>query len=212
MKLFSLRDIRYRDILFIHDLSIYSHSVTTIWGESGSGKTTLLKLLNRMITPDEGVIDYIDRPLSSFDPVSLRREVVMLSQTPLLFDGSVRDNLIIGCLFAGKPIPDDVELRKILELFHLNKKLDEKPRNFSGGEKQRLSLARVLLMHPKVLLLDEPTSSLDSRLEENVMSQVFQLARDYETTLIFVTHSRELAYKHSHAIIYIENGQIKCQN
>src|SRR5688572_13102079 len=104
---FTLDNVRFGRILEVPHLEIPEGKVTCIVGRSGSGKTTLLRLLNRMISPDAGTILYRGTPITEIDPVELRRRVVMLPQSPVMFDGTIRDNLLIGLRFSDRPPVDD---------------------------------------------------------------------------------------------------------
>lgn len=191
--MYQLNDVRVQTILDIPALTIPSQAITCVTGESGSGKTTFLKLLNRLITPDAGSILYHDRPLSSYEPVELRRQVVMMSQEPLLFPGTLGDNLQAGLQFSEKPAAAKHALRGMLEYVKLEKPLETDPHKLSGGEKQRLALGRILLMNPAVLLLDEPSASLDDETEAFVIHQVVEFVRRNNSALVMVTHSKQLA-------------------
>lgn len=205
---FTLTDVRFRDILTIPRLEIRARAVTCIVGASGSGKTTLLKLLNRMVTPDTGTILYGETPVTQIDPVQLRRRVVMAGQTPVMFDGSIRDNLLIGRAFAGEnPLPDD-DLRRLLTLMDLDKPLAADAAPLSGGEKQRVALARVLAMRPDVALLDEPSSALDAGTERTIIDRVIAAAREQGTTLVVVTHNRAMADRIADDIVEIRGGRV----
>ena len=149
--MFLLKDVKYKDILYIKDLEIPRKKITSIVGESGSGKSTLLKLLNKLISSDTGEVFYNNQPLSEIDSVELRRNVVMLPQSPAIFSGSIKDNLLIGLKFSEKPLASDKKLVEVLKLVKLNKELSEYANNLSGGEKQRLAIGRVLLLEPEVL-------------------------------------------------------------
>lgn len=144
-------------------------NIICLFGESGSGKTTLLKMLNGMLTPQSGKILYKDQLITELDPIDLRKEVVMLGQDPIVFEGTVRDNLLIGLEFAEKEPVEDGVLVDLMEQLYLTKKLDEDASELSGGEKQRIAFGRVILMNAEVYLLDEPTSALDEETETAVM-------------------------------------------
>ena len=206
--MFSLRNVRYRDILDVPHLEIPDGQVTCIVGKSGSGKTTLMRLLNRMISPDTGTITYHDTPLTDIDPIELRRRVVMLPQAPVMFDGTIRDNLLIGLEFAGKPKVDETILQRIMDVMELSKDLDGDAATLSGGEKQRVALGRVLAMRPEVALLDEPSSALDQGTERAVMDRLVAGAREYKVNLIIVTHSRALAEAVGENLIEMEAGSV----
>ncbi|MGM0568441.1 MAG: ATP-binding cassette domain-containing protein, partial [Elusimicrobiota bacterium] len=103
--MYSLVDVKYRDIIDIGKMSFEKGVVSFITGRSGSGKTTLLKLLNRMITPDRGDVLFKGINVKDIDPVALRRRAAMLPQSPVIFEGNVEHNLSIGAVFSGKPVP-----------------------------------------------------------------------------------------------------------
>ena len=206
--MFSLDRVRYKDILDIPHLEIPQGQVTCIVGRSGSGKTTLVKLLNRMITPDAGAILYRGTPVSDIDPVELRRKVVMLPQSPVMFDGTIRENLLIGREFSGKPPVADEILQGILDVMDLTKTLDEDASTLSGGEKQRVALGRVLAMQPDVAVLDEPSSALDEGTERTVIDRLVSSAREHGITIIMVTHARMMAEAVADNLIEIAAGRV----
>lgn len=207
--MFVLNDVRYKDILHIKHLVVPEGKVSCIVGESGSGKTTLLRLLNNLIACDSGSIFWHSQSLYEINPIELRRRVVMFGQNPVVFDGTVRDNLLIGLKFAEKPLAGDDLLREILKRVYLKKELDDDAAQLSGGEKQRLALGRVLLLEPEVLLLDEPSSALDEGTEEIVIENVVQYAKAKQRTLIMVTHARKIAEKYGEYVVEVENGRVK---
>ncbi|PEZ81559.1 ATP-binding cassette domain-containing protein [Bacillus sp. AFS017274] len=191
--IFRLENIRYKGILKIDDLRISACMVTCLTGESGAGKTSLLRLLNRMDDPDSGSIYYQDRLLDEFNPIELRRKVTMLSQAPFTLPGTIEENLQIGLELTEREKKDKAELVKALETVQLQKSLDEGAENLSGGEKQRLALARLLLLKPEMYLLDEPTSALDEEAELTVMSRFLEEVKREKGTVIMITHSKQLA-------------------
>ncbi len=206
--MFLLENVLYKDILNIKKLIIASGKITCLIGESGSGKTSMLKLLNHLISCQQGVIKYKGEDLEVLDAISLRREVVMLPQAPVIIPGSIKDNLLIGIYLSKKTIPEDSTLISELKKIGVNKKLDEKTDNLSGGEKQRLALARTILMQPETLLLDEPTSALDDDTEGRVMDYILSYIKTGHKTAVMVTHSRQLAKNVADTIITMENGYI----
>ncbi|RYM05409.1 ATP-binding cassette domain-containing protein [Sporolactobacillus sp. THM7-7] len=206
--LFQIRQLKYRHILFIDELAIPQRKITCIVGESGSGKTTLLRMLNHMISPDSGDIEISGRSVYDWDPIELRRNVVMLSQTPVMFPGTVRDNLIIGLRFAGRAPVTDARLEKMLKRVRLNKGLDAESASLSGGEKQRVSLARILLLDPPVLLLDEPTSALDEETTRFIMERLTGYARQEKKTVVMVTHSSAVVRDYAEYVIEIKSGHV----
>ncbi|MGG1629071.1 ABC transporter ATP-binding protein [Rossellomorea sp. NRS-1567] len=201
--LFQIENVIFKNIVSIDHMEVSSNRTTCLIGESGAGKSTLLKLLNKMNLPDEGTIYYNETPLQEIDSVKLRREVVMISQTPLLFGDTVEENLQKGLIFSEKPLASREELMKALEIVKLDKPLDGIAERLSGGERQRLSLARVLLMKPPVYLLDEPTSALDEEMEIEVMRSFIETAKGHGGTIIMVTHSTNVAEQYGEEIITI---------
>ncbi|WP_286184539.1 ATP-binding cassette domain-containing protein [Bacillus sp. SD075] len=191
--IFRLENIRYKGILKIDDLKIPACMVTCLTGDSGAGKTSLLRLLNRMDDPDSGSIYYKDQLLDQFNPIELRRKVTMLSQSPFTLPGTIEENLQIGLELTEREKKDKAVLVKVLELVQLQKSLDEWTENLSGGENQRLALARLLLLKPEVYLLDEPTSALDEEAELTVMSRFLEEVKREKGTVIMITHSKQLA-------------------
>lgn len=206
--MFELRNVRVGDILTVPHLHIPPREVTCIIGRSGSGKTTLLKLLNRMITPDEGEILFQGQPMTGIDPVALRRRVIMLAQTPVMFDGTVRDNLLIGLRFSERPMIDDAALQRILDVVDLRKPLDSEASTLSGGERQRVALGRGLAMQPEVALLDEPSSALDAGSERVIIQRVVDAARDRGVTIVMVTHSVAMARDVADHMIEVDAGRV----
>ncbi|MEC0274040.1 ATP-binding cassette domain-containing protein [Peribacillus frigoritolerans] len=191
--IFRLENIKYKGILNIDDLQIPAYMVTCLTGESGAGKTSLLRLLNRMDDPDSGSIYYQDQLLDEINPIELRRKVTMLSQAPFTLPGTIEENLQIGLELTEREKKDKEELVKALETVQLQKSLDESAENLSGGEKQRLALARLLLLNPEVYLLDEPTSALDEEAELMVMGRFLEEVKREKGTVIMITHSKQLA-------------------
>jgi putative ABC transport system ATP-binding protein len=191
--LFELKDVQVDGILHIDELTIPANQFTCIIGPSGSGKSTLLRLLNDLSSPNQGEILFKNISISTLDPLQLRRSVVMVSQSPVIFDGSIEDNLQIGRSFSEKGPTSVKEMKELLELFLLDKRLDEDAEHLSGGEKQRLSWARAMLLDPEVFLLDEPTSALDEETAKNVLMRFRDYVRKKSKTVIMITHSKELA-------------------
>jgi putative ABC transport system ATP-binding protein len=206
--MFALHNVTFRDILDVPQLEIPSGRVTCIVGRSGSGKTTLMRMLNRMISPDTGTILYKGTPITDIAPVELRRQVVMLPQSPVMFDGTIRDNLLIGLAFAEREPAGDELLQRVLEIMDLQKALDDPAATLSGGEKQRIALGRILVMQPEAALLDEPSSALDEGTERAVIGRLADAARERGVTVVMVTHSRPLADAVADHLIEIDAGRV----
>jgi putative ABC transport system ATP-binding protein len=206
---FRLQDVRFKRVLHIDSLQIDACKVSAIVGPSGGGKTTLLRILNRMTTPDSGEVFFFGEPVEEMDPVDLRRKVVMLTQMPVIFAGTVQENLLIGCRLAEKqePAPDDVQT--IMSRVGLDKELSADAARLSGGEKQRLALARVMLMDPEVMLLDEPSASLDEETEVRIFDLVTAFCCERCKTLIMVTHSEKGFIGYYDSLVRIRDGRVE---
>jgi len=160
--LFSLEEVTVRRggtlLLDRVTCQIPAGACTAVTGPSGSGKTTLLRLLNRLEEPDAGQVRLDGRPLPDLDVLALRRQVALVAQAPVLLTGQVLDELR-----AGQPSLDEGQAAGLLDRVSLPiAMLGRGTAGLSGGEAQRLCLARALAAGPQVLLLDEPTSALDA--------------------------------------------------
>lgn len=209
--LYTFEQLHYKHVLHIPSLVLPRGGVTTLFGPSGCGKTSLLRLLNKMASPTEGRLLYKGLPADTLDSVALRREVSLLSQTPVLFEGSVRDNLLAGLRYQGRAMPDEEILAETLRRVRLPVALDASVANLSGGEKQRLALGRVLLLNAPVYLLDEPSAALDSETAGAIVAMMAGLVQKEGATLIMVTHSQKLAETHSSRIIHLQAGRVDKQ-
>lgn len=205
--MFLLKDIKFKNILDIENLEINENVVTVVKGESGSGKSTMLKLLNNIISPDSGIVMYNGVDVSDINPITLRREVIMQSQFPTIFPGNVRENLNFIFTLRGEEGLSDEKLLKAMEIVNLKKDLNDDAQNLSGGEKTRLSIARLFLVEPDVFLLDEPGASLDSKTEEILMNNVITEIKKMNKTLVFISHSENPEII-SDEIITLKDGRV----
>lgn len=203
--MFEIENLKFKHILHMEHLCI-DRQITCITGPSGSGKTTFLRMLNRLNDPDEGKILWNGVDISQMNATELRRKVVMLKQTPVVYAGTIEDNLQIGLQFSKKALATQAELKEYLKKVQLNKQLDESVAKLSGGEKQRLCLARIMLMDADVYLLDEPSSALDKDTENFVIENMVQFVKEKDKTLIMVTHSPAVAKLYPESILEIKEG------
>jgi putative ABC transport system ATP-binding protein len=191
-------------------LDIRQNEFTVLLGPSGSGKSTLLRMLNCLNSPTSGEIYFDDKPLTDYDLSHLRKRVGMVFQSPTMINGTVKENLTM----TQKWIKDgniiaDTELTQILEQVGLDSSfLDKDARSLSGGEQQRIALARVLLNKPEVLLLDEPTANLDPQLANKILKLVNQLYRDLKLTVILVSHNHQIIKQFAKRVAYLVDGKI----
>ncbi|SDW91843.1 putative ABC transport system ATP-binding protein [Marininema mesophilum] len=167
-------------------------SCVIVTGPSGTGKSTLFRLLNRLEDPDQGKIMYRDKDLVEWDPVQLRREVHYVYQQPVLFPGTVMKNLAYPLSLQGIDL-GILEMESALSRVGLAERmLHRRVEELSGGERQRVSLARSLTLNPAVLLLDEPTSSLDDSSTQVVEAEIRRF-RDAGGTVLMISHLQQQA-------------------
>ena len=169
--------------LAIRELIIPESGVTVIVGPSGAGKSTLLRLCNRLEVADDGLIRFDGRPIDDTPPLDLRRSVGMVFQEPVRFVGTVLDNLREADFLIGPTAAELLLDRVGLDGSLLTRLADE----LSGGEAQRMCIARALATGPAVLLMDEPTSSLDPSATRTIEDQALALAAA-GMPILWVTH------------------------
>ena len=206
---FKLQNITYGQILKIPELTIPGGALFTVTGKSGSGKTTLLKLLNNLISCDEGDLYYRDTNIKSLDPVALRRRVVMVPQAPFIFPGSLEENIRLAFYFNRKEPPGQDRIKQMLAIFDLPRDSLQDTHNLSGGEKQRLALIRALLLEPETLLLDEPTAALDDENTEIVLRHLTDWVSRDGRALVMVSHGGEQVKARSGTVLLLNNGQVE---
>jgi len=182
-------------------LSIPSGS-TALLGPSGSGKSTLLRLLNRLADPDAGVVRFHGTDVRELDPLELRRRVGLVPQLPAPVPGSVADNVQFGPRLGGREVDPEPPVR----MAGLDSSfLDRDASRLSVGEQQRVMLARALALEPEVLLLDEPTASLD----EDAKGAVERALRDLAgVSLVLVTHDAGQAERLAERTIRLREGRV----
>lgn len=175
--------------LQLDHLAIHYGEVLAVVGPNGAGKSTLLLTLARLLRPERGEILFDGQPFSAESDTSYRRRIALVMQDPLLFDTSVFDNVASGLRFRGidkEKIRQNVLLwLERLGVGHLAKR---RAGQLSGGEAQRVSLARALVLEPQLLLLDEPFAALDPPTRSRLLNDLSVLLKETATTTVFVTH------------------------
>ncbi len=208
MALFDFDDVvvRFGDQVVIDHVSTEvadGGSITCLLGPSGAGKSTLLRLCNRLEVPSEGSIRFRGTDLATTDPLALRRDVGMVFQRPTVFPGSVRDNLLVA-----EPTGSDEVFAAALERARLDRRfLDRDGDSLSGGEAQRMCLARTLVTAPDVLLMDEPTSALDPTATRGLEDLGRTLADD-GMPILWVTHDLAQADRIADDRIILVGGRL----
>lgn len=196
----------HRILLKSISFQIRAGECLSITGPSGSGKSALLRLLNRFDDPQQGEIRFHGRPLPSFDPLEIRRRIALVLQHPVMFHGTVRENLLRRP--GGEQVSEPTLCQALGDVGLDRSFLDRNAMELSGGEKQRVSIARSLLGGPEILLLDEPTSALDARSLHIVADLITQLNRVKGLTLVVVTHQPDLIQRLGGRVLFLERGQI----
>jgi ABC-type phosphate transport system ATPase subunit len=194
----------------LHDISleIPAGSITAMIGPSGSGKSSLLRCLNRLWEPPPGSIFIDGGDITAMDVLLLRRRVGMLFQTPALFEGTVADNIAYGPGLQGRRLTSQ-EVAELLQMAGLDAGLAEKPVDqLSGGQAQRVSLARTLANQPDVLLLDEPTSALDPAATRKIESTIRNLRDTLNLTVLWVSHAFEQVERTADRIVLLVDGRV----
>ena len=193
------------------DLSIDQGSFIGIVGKSGSGKSTLMKLLARLYAPTNGKIFIDNFDIDKVELYSLRRQIGIVPQEPLLFSGTIRENIAINqenasdedIINSAKIACADEFIMEMSEGY--NTKIGERGASISGGQKQRIAIARTILANPKLIVLDEATSALDYETETNVFNNI---SKEFKNSTIFCITHRLPTVIGADQIIFLQNGSI----
>ena len=181
--------------------------VLAIVGPSGSGKSSLLRLLNRLDEPTSGTVYVEGIDYRQIAPRELRRKLGLVNQRPYLFPGTVEENLQFGPLQRGETLSHD-SVEQLLARVGLNGYASRNVANLSGGEAQRVSVARTLANSPLILLLDEPTSALDESSKLEVESSIRNIVQSQGLTCVLVTHDTAQARRLAERALLLEGGRI----
>lgn len=186
------------------DLQVEQGELCAITGESGSGKSTLLHIMGMLDSPDSGTIYYFDKKmdLKNKNINSFRNQQIgfVFQFHYLLEDFTAEENIampmFLACRNFGKSLQ---KAREILKMLSLYERREHYPNQLSGGEQQRVAVARALINKPKVVFADEPTGNLDARHSEELIDLIMKMNRKYEQTFVVVTHNQEIAANmHNH--------------
>lgn len=197
------------------DFSVEEGDVVALIGPSGSGKTTLLRCLNLLEQPDAGTIS-IDGLSADFSAITgkqklaLRRKTAMVFQNYALFlNKTVVQNVMEGLLISKRMQKDEARevAQRFLTRVGLAEKFDAKPYELSGGQAQRVGIARALALNPKVILFDEPTSALDPEMVDGILDVIKDVAES-GVTMVIVTHEMRFAHDIATHVVFLENGEV----
>jgi putative ABC transport system ATP-binding protein len=181
--------------------------VVAVVGPSGSGKSSFLRLLNRLDEPIGGTVRLNGEDYRKLAPQELRRRVSMVMQTAYLFSGTVAENVAYGPRQRGQRLLAE-QTDALLQRVGLPGYQERDASNLSGGEAQRVSIARALANAPEILLLDEPTSALDEDSARGVEDLVLDIIRERRMTCVIVTHNNSQARRIAHRTMIIQDGKL----
>jgi tungstate transport system ATP-binding protein len=198
-----------KTVLDIPHLDIPDGQVCAFLGPNGSGKTTLLSILANLLTPVSGSVLIIGKEMTNGQNPKLRRSVTMVHQKPVLFTATVRDNIAFGLRAAGcssREIKNRVQ--QMIEAMKLEDVAEKHAHKLSGGQAQRVVLARALVLELPIILLDEPTSSLDDASRPILLELLKNTNKSKKTTLLMATHDLSLLTPLNARIIRLNEGKI----
>lgn len=203
-----------KTVLNINQLDINKEEITAIIGPSGAGKSTLMQILNFIEPPTKGRISFDGKDffLQNSLKIETRREMAMVFQKPAVFNSSVFDNIAYGlCL---RKLPKNIikqRIDEIVDVIGLKDKLNQNAKTLSGGEAQRVAVARAIVLKTKVLLLDEPTTNLDPANITVIENLIKHANSNYKTTIVIVTHNMNQAKRLAHQVVFMLNGNaVEC--
>lgn len=191
--------------------SVEKGEFVAIIGPSGSGKSTLLHILGGVDVPTKGSVVINQTDISNLDETALaifrRRQIGLIYQfynlIPIL---TVKENLTLPLLLDGRK-PDEKQISTLVKRLGLEHRLDHLPNQLSGGQQQRVSIGRALVNNPALILADEPTGNLDSENSKEIISLLRQFNKDFNQTVIIITHDEKIANS-ADRVITIEDGKI----
>ena len=191
------------------DLKIKSASITAVVGPNGAGKTTLLNLLAFLILPHAGEFSFNAERLTPADAEKCRRQVGYVQQNPYLLRGTARDNVELGLkLRQVNKIRRAERAHEVMAMLGIVALAGRHVRSLSGGEAQKVAIARALILAPQVLILDEPFTHLDKQAAHELERLILQLRDELKKTVIFTTHNQQQAERLSDQIYSVLKGRV----
>ena len=199
-----------QDVLRVDSLDIKRGETLGVVGPNGAGKSTLLLTLARLLTPARGEIVFDGKSLKDLNELEYRRKISFVFQSPLLMDMTVEQNVALGLKFRGTTKQEtQARVRKWMKQLGIESLSKRRAGSLSGGEAQRVSLARAFVLEPELSLLDEPFMALDPPTRAKLLDDLSALLAKDHRTAVFVTHNLNEAAKLSHRIAVIVNGMVR---
>lgn len=198
------------DVHILKDItgSFPEGKITTLVGPSGAGKTTLFRLCNGLISPKSGEIYIKNKSITDYEPTTLRRNIGLALQSATMISGTVFSNLALPLTLQGKQLKEE-KAKELLRDVRLDEEfLYRNVKDLSGGQRQKVSVARTLVNRPKVLLLDEITSSLDRVSQQDIEELIVKINQKYRTTIIWITHNLQQALSVGDYTWVMMNGEV----
>lgn len=212
MAILEFKDVSFssdgKDILKKLSFTIDEGDYVSIVGPSGSGKSTLLKLASYLQSPTSGAIIFDGKSLEDYNPIELRQAISYCFQTPHLFGDKVKDNIQFPYEIRHLSL-DQTRVKELFELFKMDLSyLEQDVKKLSGEEKQRIALIRQLLFEPRLLLLDEVTSALDS-VNKEIVENVIASLHNKGITILWITHDSSQSKKYANKRLTIVSGELE---
>ncbi|MGI5921685.1 MAG: ATP-binding cassette domain-containing protein [Syntrophomonadaceae bacterium] len=200
-----------REVLNIDDLVLSGSRIYTILGPNGSGKTTLMRVMSLLTKNDYGNVEVLGEKInwSKSQLERLRRQMTMVTQTAFMFEGSVFYNVAYG-LRVRKRSKTEVKqaVQEALHLLGMSKFVQTDARTLSGGERQKVAIARAVALKPRILFLDEPTANIDPQSAIDIEKYIKLINQEFKTTIILVTHNLFQAKRLADEVFFMWDGKI----
>jgi len=199
-----------RSTLEIDSLDIERGETLTVVGPNGAGKSTLLLALAHLLKPARGDIQFNGKSVTKWSDLEYRRKISYVFQAPLLMDMTVEQNVALGLRFRGVSKEDSQERAgRWIKAMGIESLIGRRAGELSGGEAQRVSLARAFVLEPELLLLDEPFAALDPPTRSKLLEDLSNILSEDHRTAVFVTHNLNEAAKLSHRIAVVVGGMLR---
>lgn len=197
----------YKDklALDIEGLNIHEGKITGIYGPNGSGKTTLLRIISGLDKKFEGNVRFNEKILDKY----ILQNITLVFQRPHLLKRKVYDNIDYPLKIRNVNKSDrQQKIKSVIDRLEINQIKNNKANQLSGGESQKIALARALVFEPKLLLLDEPTSNIDTASTRIIEREILRYNKENQATIIVITHDLDQAKRMCDEIIYMQDGKV----